>query len=69
MSREIRDVRRCGRCAAVVQAMVADTYDSDEGGPTRAVYWLPRRAHSGETCDQMLALAREEWPYLFDMET
>jgi hypothetical protein len=65
MNREIVDVKRCNRCKSVVQALVDDRYLADSGEQTRAVFWLPRRAHSQEDCDRMLTLAKEEWPTLF----
>jgi hypothetical protein len=69
MRREILDVRRCTVCQTVVQALVQDDYLDDEGHATRAIYWLPRRAHGKDECDRMLTLAREEWPTLFEIES
>lgn len=68
MFREILDVRRCNRCQTVVQALVHDIYDEGTEEHVEAVFWLPRRTHSGEDCERMLEIAKEEWPTLFEMD-
>jgi hypothetical protein len=65
VEREIRDVRRCSRCQAVVQALVHDQYIADDGEHAAAIFWLPRRVHTDTDCTQMQALSREEWPMLW----
>jgi hypothetical protein len=63
--REIRDIRRCSRCQAVLTVLVHDK-DSDEEGELREmIHWLPRRQHSDDECSRNLALFREEWPTLW----
>ncbi len=65
MEREILEVRRCGKCQTVVQALVQDTDLGGSEEPVRAVFWLPYRMHTDGDCVRMQALAREEWPCLF----
>jgi hypothetical protein len=69
MMREIVQVKRCNRCDSVVQAMVDDRYLPGTPEESRAVYWLPRREHGQDACDEMLTIAREEWPRLFEVES
>jgi hypothetical protein len=63
--REIRDVRRCSLCQAVVQALVHDVYISDENEQAEAIFWLPRRRHTAQDCSQQLTLNQEQWPTLW----
>ncbi len=68
MLREIRDVRRCSRCQAVVCALVHDKMLDDAGEAVEAVYWLPRRKHTDDDCSRQLTLNDEQWPRLFEMD-
>jgi hypothetical protein len=64
-SREIWDVTdRCTRCGTVRAALVSETGLGHDGEPFQAVY-VDRVPHSQSACDQMLLLAREEWPTLW----
>ncbi len=63
--REIRDVRRCSRCQAVLTCLVHDKDIDDEGERREMIYWLPRREHSDQDCSTQVALNREQWPTLW----
>lgn len=68
MMREVQDVKKCPVCLTVVQALVRDAMEDEEGSPVVAIYWLPRRVHTGDDCARALRLYTEEWPVLFDVD-
>jgi hypothetical protein len=63
--REIRDVRRCSRCQAVLACLVHDRDIDEEGQPREMVHWLPRRLHTDDMCSQQVCLNLEQWPVLW----
>ncbi len=63
--REIRDVKRCSRCHAVITALVHDRDLDEEGGQRELIHWLPRRSHTDQDCEQQRRLNLEEWPTLW----
>ncbi len=63
--REIRDVRRCSRCQAVITALVDDTDVDEEGQQRRMIHWLPRWPHTAVDCDRQLTMNAEQWPTLW----
>ncbi len=68
MPREILQVQRCARCQTALSVQVQDDDLDDSGYPVRTRFWLPRRAHTEAQCRQLLILAQEEWPRLFEAE-
>jgi hypothetical protein len=63
--REIRDVRRCSRCQAVLTCLVHDKDIDEEGERREMIHWLPRRKHTDDECSRQVVLNSEQWPTLW----
>lgn len=69
MQREIDSVHsRCQVCGQATWLVVRTTYQDDQGEPV-IVVMAEEVPHSAADCKLFVALEREIWPRLFEVET